>query len=149
MKEYWYGFDLDGTAAHWGGWADTGEILAPIPGITQTMRDLLDQGEDVRFLTARVAHGDRWVQPIREWSEKHLGVALPVTCRKDSRMYVLYDDRAQQVVRNKGITVEQVIDTMRMHVAGSDRESYTREEVAAMMGRMLQFIRGEREGFVQ
>jgi len=39
------------------------------------------------------------------WCEKHLGLALPVTCVKDMHMIELWDDRAVQVVTNTGMPV--------------------------------------------
>lgn len=45
---------------------------------------------------------------IVAWCEAHLGKKLPVTDRKDFRMWELWDDRAVQVVHNTGVRVGDV-----------------------------------------
>ena len=39
---------------------------------------------------------------IQDWTEKHIGHRLPVTCEKDYGMIELWDDRAVRVIHNKG-----------------------------------------------
>ena len=108
----WVGFDLDGTLAHWPGskvMTDRLMIGDPIPETVAKAKSLLDEGVDVRILTARIAGPftrsltKRMVRKsIEDWTETHLGTRLSVTNSKDHHMWALYDDRAVQVERNTG-----------------------------------------------
>lgn len=104
----WIGVDLDGTLAHYEGWAD-GAIGAPIPRMLARVECWLREGREVRIVTARVSSGGRDrssvaadAAVIRRWCAEHLGRELPVTCEKDFGMVELWDDRAVQVVPNTG-----------------------------------------------
>jgi hypothetical protein len=71
------------------------------------VRAWLDQGRDVRILTAR-AHpkypeAGVAVEAIKFWCLKHLDRVLPVTCEKDYDMIELWDDRAIGVFQNTGL----------------------------------------------
>lgn len=46
---------------------------------------------------------------IVAWCERHLGQALVVTAAKDFEMTELWDDRAVQVLTNKGLTVYEAV----------------------------------------
>lgn len=103
----WIGVDLDGTLAmHSGGKVDA--IGAPIPPMVRRVKGWLDEGKDVRILTARVGRGMSDVErkkaaaDIRVWCRRFIGKELPVTACKDYAMEVLYDDRAVQVIHNTG-----------------------------------------------
>lgn len=115
----WIGVDLDGTLAEYHGWVNEEHIGEPIAEMATRVLMWLAQGEDVRIFTARVDGGEaalaegnpagelfRDVERIRsiiqDWTEKHFGVRLPVTNRKDYSMKQLWDDRAVRVVANKG-----------------------------------------------
>ena len=115
----WIGVDLDGTLAEFHGWINEEHIGDPVPEMAERVRTWLDQGVDVRIFTARVDIGavalalgnepgelaDR-IEKIRNliqsWTEKHLGIRLPVTNVKDFKMIELWDDRAVRVILNKG-----------------------------------------------
>lgn len=104
-QEGWIGVDLDKTLAKHQTGAD--EIGPPIPRMVNRVRRWLDEGEDVRIVTAR-AHRekpDRWEQIARvsDWSRKHLGTALHVTSEKDPAMIELWDDRTVPVEENTGV----------------------------------------------
>jgi hypothetical protein len=118
-KTGWIGVDLDGTLAVCNGWISEQHIGDPVPDMKIRVELWLAQGEDVRIFTARVDGGEaalaegnqagelfRNVERIRgiiqDWTEKHFGVRLPVTNRKDYLMKQLWDDRAVRVVANKG-----------------------------------------------
>lgn len=81
----------------------------------------LADGKDVRIFTARVDGGlvaeamgadaetvhryknrEAITAMIQDWTEKYLGVRLPVTCVKDYGMIELWDDRCVQVITNTG-----------------------------------------------
>lgn len=43
---------------------------------------------------------------ITEWCKEHLGFTPEITCVKDQYMEYMYDDRAKQVIENRGIILE-------------------------------------------
>ena len=97
----WIGVDLDGTLAHYDGWAGAGHIGEPIPLMAQRVIEWLTFGYDVRIFTAR-AYLPEQIPPIKEWCLKHFGRELPVTNTKDFQMIELWDDRCVQVEPNTG-----------------------------------------------
>lgn len=115
----WIGVDLDGTLAHYNGWVDETHIGEPVPVMAARLRAWLAEGKDVRIFTARADGGavavsmgnaageafrdvSRIAGIIQDWTEKHFGVRLPVTNRKDYGMIELWDDRAVQIIPNTG-----------------------------------------------
>jgi len=70
------------------------------------VKSWLADNKKVKIFTARVAGGglEQDVQRslVEEWSEKHIGQKLEVTCVKDWQMVELWDDRAIQVKKNTG-----------------------------------------------
>lgn len=113
----WIGVDLDGTLAHYEGWAG-GLIGRPIPLMVDRVKAWLAQGVDVRIFTARVAGQphpnpsedspcliDQARRQIQDWCEEHIGVRLPVVCTKDFAMIELWDDRAVSVKANTGLVL--------------------------------------------
>ena len=110
----WIGVDLDGTLAEYHGW-DNGKIGKPIPLMLERVKDWLENGVEVRIMTARVApQPDPLAVPgigeiicaIEAWCKEHIGRVLPVTHEKDFQMIELWDDRAIQVIPNTGIRVD-------------------------------------------
>lgn len=119
----WFGVDFDGTLATSPGenW-NNGETLGkPVKPMLAQVKALLAHGEEVRIFTARVGvnpdavNGEgqaadeafcaRQRQLIEEWCVKHVGQKLKVTAVKDFQMVALFDDRACQIIRDKGIPV--------------------------------------------
>lgn len=115
----WVGVDLDGVLARYDGWKGPDHIGEPVPEMVRKVKLWLADGQDVRIFTARVSkrlelddsspteelrEADRIQIMIQDWSEKHLGVRLPVTCSKDYGMIMLYDDRCTYVFPNEGVT---------------------------------------------
>lgn len=110
----WIGVDLDGTLAEYGGWVNETHIGEPVPAMAFRVRKWIADGKDVRIFTARVFDGYTIVgnkarlsaaditTVIQDWTEKHFGARLPVTCQKDYGMVELWDDRAVQVEPNTG-----------------------------------------------
>ena len=111
----WIGVDLDGTLALTV--SNTREIGAPIAPMLARVHDWLDQGLEVRIVTARVGasgvvlrdgtvddqrNAERQRALIDAWCVEHVGQSLPITASKDIRMLELWDDRAVQVVTNAG-----------------------------------------------
>lgn len=112
--------DLDGTLAYHvpGRHFDGISIGKPIPAMVDRVKAWIAAGKEVRIMTARVSPlslstNDKSLTDVREairnWCEDYIGKKLDVTCEKDYRMEVLYDDRAVQVERNTGrLTVDAV-----------------------------------------
>ncbi|TDW20420.1 hypothetical protein EV128_12550 [Rhizobium azibense] len=98
----WIGVDLDGTLAHYDKWRGIDHIGAPIPMMVARVKVWLDDGIEVRIMTARVAGGPEAVPPIEAWCEEHIGQRLAVTNVKDFGMVELWDDRAIRVEANTG-----------------------------------------------
>jgi hypothetical protein len=122
MKNGWIGIDLDGTLAEYHGWVSEDHIGAPIAPMVAFVKELIADGKDVRIFTARVDGGEvatamghehahffrdveKSTKGVQAWCLEHLGVALPVTCKKDFGMIALYDDRAFHVIPNTGIVL--------------------------------------------
>ena len=137
MTSGWIGVDLDGTLAYYDEWRGALHIGEPIPAMLERVRRWLDEGKDVRIFTARVnregiasamaspegaAAAAREVtaveECIRQWCEKHVGRALPITCCKDYGMIELWDDRCIQVIPNTGRTIADEIESERMALSG-------------------------------
>lgn len=123
MKNGWIGVDLDGTLAHYSGWVSEEHIGHPIPIMADRVRRWLADGKDVRIFTARVDGGEvaismgneagekfrdvgRITEIIQDWTERHFGVRLPVTNKKDYGMVELWDDRAVQIIPNTGLRAD-------------------------------------------
>lgn len=118
----WIGIDLDGTLATHHDW-NGGLIGAPIPKMVRRVKQWLAEGKDVRIMTARVSECGGYSEEsggmanrifvmnqrelISKWCLQHIGRMLPITCEKDFQMVELWDDRAVQVRKNTGITVEE------------------------------------------
>lgn len=100
----WIGIDLDGTLAHYTGWKGIEHIGPPIPAMVLRLRSWLEQGFEVRIMTAR-ASVEEGAAPVKAWLAKHDLPDLQVTCQKDFEMIELWDDRAVQVVSNSGSPV--------------------------------------------
>ena len=99
----WIGVDLDGTLAHYGGWVEPERIGEPIAPMVARIKEWLGQGIEVRIFTARAWRADEAdIAAIQDWSEKHIGIRLDVTCTKDYGMIELWDDRAVRVRANDG-----------------------------------------------
>jgi hypothetical protein len=99
----WVAFDLDGTLAVYEAWGD-GDIGDPVLEMVVLAKRYLYAGNDVRIFTARVSNDPdgKHRLAIEDWTEKHIGVRLPVTNVKDYGMLFLFDDRAISVERNTG-----------------------------------------------
>jgi hypothetical protein len=107
-KGGWIGVDLDGTLAHYDEFIAVTHVGEPIKPMVNRVLRWLDEGREVRILTARVAlsrpAGERAAATfvIGDWCEKHLGRRLEVTSEKDLSMIELWDDRCVAVEQNTG-----------------------------------------------
>lgn len=115
MSRYsWIGVDLDGTMAMVDPKVsyDPRVVGAPIVPVVERVKKVLAEGKNVKVLTARVYPGEKdsiTVRAIEEWCKTHIGQVLPVTCSKDAFMVELWDDRAKQVIPNKGVFIEDLL----------------------------------------
>lgn len=110
MDDGWVGFDLDSTLAVYNKGDGIDTIGAPIAKMVEHLKSYLAAKIKVKIFTARVSGDDpekiqKQVAMIQEWCKLHIGVVLDVTCIKDFKMIRLYDDRAVQVVPNRGVIV--------------------------------------------
>ena len=103
-KQGWIGVDLDGTLARHDRTTEFPRIGEPIPKMLERVKQMLNEGYEVRIMTARVAYDYQGFQEqlIKEWCKEHIGSELAVTCQKDYSMIELWDDRAIRVERNTG-----------------------------------------------
>lgn len=124
----------------------------PVKAMVDRIKGWLEENKDVRIVTARVfpfvcgnpvwhhehdpALGyvnrcmitgeaftiNEMCIAIQEYTQRHVGARLPVTCAKDYQMVQLWDDRAVQVVPNQGRTLaeehEAVLNAMRGKAQG-------------------------------
>lgn len=114
----WIGVDLDGTLAEYHGSSSHNVLGTPIKPVIEHVRRLLAEGVRVKIFTARVSpitdfFGNVVVnkeerEKIEQYCVLHLGRKLEITCCKDYGMIELIDDRAIQVVPNRGIRVDKL-----------------------------------------
>lgn len=141
---------MDGTLAHYEHWVDAEHVGAPIPKMVERVKTWLEAGIDVRIFTARVyplytvlpndnmdqllgkfeevtprhteaAHA---VYAIQVWCQENLGKVLPITCVKDYGMLELWDDRATQVIKNTGSSLQEEYDLIVESITKSTKEAH-------------------------
>lgn len=112
----WIGVDFDGTLARDGGGTHSWLVddQPPVPAMVERVKRWLAEGKQVRIVTARANPVDcaelgvmddfrAGLASIARWCQLHLGAVLPIVCSKDYQMLELWDDRAVQVVKNRGV----------------------------------------------
>lgn len=118
VSESYIGVDLDGTLALHGTTWDGISVHAPIPRMVERVKGWLNEGTNVRIITARVAPINtperiaEQTERIEKWCEEHLGRKLPVQAYKCYNMIELWDDRAIQVARDSGIALVDVANLL-------------------------------------
>jgi len=106
----WIGVDLDGTLAEYGGWKGENHIGNPIPLMVSRVKQWIAEGKEVKIFTARAwQYNPDTEDIIQKWCIKYIGQILPITCFKDYGMIELWDDRAIQVIPNKGIALQDLL----------------------------------------
>lgn len=111
----WIGVDLDATLAFYEKWEHSMKIRAMIEGMKQIVLQHLSAGQRVKIFTARMAHVDEAEEiqtGIQDWLEENGLPRLEATNIKDYKMLTLYDDRAMQVLPNKGITLDSAFSEL-------------------------------------
>jgi hypothetical protein len=123
----WIGVDLDGTLAIYDGWHGPTHIGEPIQIMVDRIKDWLEEGIEVRIVTARMAGQsapghmtpEEMREVIQEWLVDVCDLPrLKCTCSKDYGMLQLWDDRAVQVHPNTGKPVGEYHD--REHFGHAD-----------------------------
>jgi len=104
----WIGVDLDGTLCESEAWKGFGHIGKPVPLMVKRVNIWLEMGYKVKIVTARAAHPDAAIPPIKAWLKKHGFPDLEVTNSKDMDMIELWDDRCVQVIPNTGKPVTPI-----------------------------------------
>jgi hypothetical protein len=123
QDSFWMGFDLDGTLAEKNVTiVGTGLIGVPIIEMMDVLKEALKTNR-VKIFTGRIypvlhvsltgacvhvpvekglLQAKTEVSAIRNWCVKHLSFPLEITCVKDQKMGVFYDDQAIEVISKVG-----------------------------------------------
>ena len=96
---YWVGFDFDGTLVEFprAGQSHGGDI----PSMVRLLRELVEQGVEVRIVTAKAAYPEL-TAVVQRWLDSHGIGGVKITDRKDFEMVALFDDLAISVEKGIG-----------------------------------------------
>lgn len=100
--------DLDGTLAHYDGWKGIEHIGPVIPEVANAISDAQASGAEVWIFTARVSDPEDALEArahIAEWLVYNKINVQGITAVKMKCFTEFWDDRAIQVIKNKGIFV--------------------------------------------
>ena len=100
--------DLDGTLAQYDGWKGIEHIGPVIPEVANAMERAQAEGAEVHLFTARVSDPEDAAeahQVISKWAEANNFNFASITAVKHKFFTEFWDDRAIQVIKNKGIFV--------------------------------------------
>lgn len=100
--------DLDGTLAHYDGWKGIDHIGHVIPEVANAISDAQASGAEVWIFTARVSDPSDAEQAgkyVHDWLIKNNIKFEGITAVKHKFFSEFWDDRAIQVIKNKGIFV--------------------------------------------
>ena len=105
-KSGWIGVYLDATLAEYHGWNDD-KIGKAVPKMLERVKKWIQEGQEVRIMTARASSDDPAViEAIEDWLEENGIGGLAITNEKDFEMIELYDDRCVQIIANTGERVD-------------------------------------------
>lgn len=116
----WIGVDLDCTLAEYTGWEGMLQIGPPILRMVRQCKVAMEKGYQIKVFTARAAglYSDNYneriqaegiVKAIKRWTVDVFGYELEVTAVKDMDMVELWDDRAREVLPNKGYFLRELM----------------------------------------
>lgn len=100
--------DLDGTLAHYDGWKGIYHIGHVIPEVANAISDAQASGAEVWIFTARVSDPDDHnlaSDAIAKWLVENKINVSGISAVKHKFFTEFWDDRAIQVIKNKGIFV--------------------------------------------
>src|ERR1039457_5016386 len=106
-QRHWIGVDLDGTLARddaEGHFLPPYPLGEPIPEMIEMVKSLLAAGVTVKIFSARACEPES-IPIIQAWAVKHGLGRLEVTNQKDYDLIRYYDDRAIQMVPNRGKSI--------------------------------------------
>jgi hypothetical protein len=132
--EKWIGVDLDRTLAKYTEWEGCTSIGDPVEPMVERVKQLIKDGHKIKILTARVSpsnnHEDlnEVISTIKKWCKKHIGQELEITCEKNNRMDIFYDDIAAHIFPNTGIPL--IKDVIKIGFVGYSNESKYNESEA-------------------
>lgn len=110
--------DLDATLAYYDQWRGFDHVGEPIAPVVETIKNHLNNGDNVKIFTARAdldnpdlknITKEQIFKPIEDWCEKHFNKKLEITCKKSFNTDIIIDDRAIQIVPNKGLFIQGVL----------------------------------------
>lgn len=115
--------DFDGTISFFEGWKGAEVLGEPVPEMVAKVKAWRKAGEEVFIFTARVNPGDDTYEEglsatlsyirIAQWCKQHLGEILPITHEKSKRWTYIHDDRADQILKNTGVSVTELMGAMK------------------------------------
>ena len=109
----WLAVDLDGTLAQYHGWVSEEHIGEPVVSIVAAINARRAAGWKVAIFTARVSgdaeEAQRAEVAIWKWLDFYNIKVEGITCIKHKHFTEFWDDRARQVIFNKGHIVESPI----------------------------------------
>lgn len=107
----WLAVDLDGTLAEYYGWVSEDHIGEPVVSIVAAINARRAAGWKVAIFTARVSGDTEEAQraevAIWKWLDFYNIKVEGITCTKHKHFTEFWDDRARQVIFNKGIIVDK------------------------------------------
>jgi hypothetical protein len=112
IPQTWVGVDLDGVLAkhYWGDGVEQDDLIIgePIPAMVGKVRDLMQEGWEVRIFTSRGAWASTLErlaihEAIDAWCIQVFGQTFKITASKDPEMHAMLDDLAIRIVRNEGV----------------------------------------------
>jgi hypothetical protein len=101
-KQGWIGVDLDSTLAHHEKFEGIETIGEPIGDMVQFVKQLLEQGKQVKIFTSRAnikgagKYIATWLKDVAKLPP------MEVTATKDAHCIAIYDDIAHRVEKNTG-----------------------------------------------
>lgn len=114
--------DFDATLSFFDHWVGAETLGKPIPEMVAKVKAWRAKGEEVFIFTARVNPGDDTYEEglsatlsyirIAQWCKQHLGEILPITHEKSKRWTQIHDDRADQILKNTGVSVTDLMGAM-------------------------------------
>ena len=100
-KDGYYYVDFDRVLAH----HEVGQGYAigkPIPEMVKRVKKLIELGGKVKIFTARVSGGAHRVKEVEDWLKDNGLPELEVTNIKGQDAIAFWDDKAKEVLPNKG-----------------------------------------------
>lgn len=102
-KDEWIAVDFDGTLVEERPWPEIGPAVQLM---VDRVKGWIANGHEVRIFTARVSdlylNGHEEHARIEQWAKDTFGYKLLITCEKDQKCGIIYDNIAHHVITNTG-----------------------------------------------